>query len=545
MHIQIGDHALIDKLQLREVAGKFDALRLTHLAWNDELDPTRKLRVLAYLERLHIVPEPFAVGPLLRCAIRQQHHGTDDAALGGKVLHAVEALVAQPRSRAVGGGRYRAASSLAAGLGPNGQQICTTGRRPIRIGRDRWRAPAVMLYNLGEGRHSIGPVNSCIGGLPMTASYDEGRISLITAEVAEAIEQASLGRVPWTLPAEIFSTAFPGGFAALINQDFVHDSINFMEWVNLDEHAAATYVEHFAYINPWAEVWTRMRSGSVFVAERYRPARTFANTEFYNDWLAPQGDVVGGVGLKVDASPTDVVYFPMHYPGRYAETYDGPAAEVSRRLVAPIQRAIEIAASIRSGSDRAASQAAVIGRAWPSVVVDASLKLCGANSEAEALIARENTLICRNGRIAFRNATLHRLIADAVLALARSPASAESTISWVGQHEPTIYSLSRVPVPEAFPRSLVSAGRQVLVVMKRLARPPLMEDLTAFRQLYGLTKAEARLCLSLYAGRTLQEAAAELGLAYETIRTCTKAVFAKTGTRSQSALCALLARYAA
>jgi hypothetical protein len=61
MHIQIGDHALIDEFGLREVAGQLDALRLRHLARNGELDLAGKLRVLAHLERLDIVPEPFAV----------------------------------------------------------------------------------------------------------------------------------------------------------------------------------------------------------------------------------------------------------------------------------------------------------------------------------------------------------------------------------------------------------------------------------------------------------------------------------------------------
>src|SRR6185369_12533216 len=37
-----------------------------------------------------------------------------DAALGRKVLGTIEALVAQPRGRAVGGGRYSAAPGLAA-----------------------------------------------------------------------------------------------------------------------------------------------------------------------------------------------------------------------------------------------------------------------------------------------------------------------------------------------------------------------------------------------------------------------------------------------
>jgi hypothetical protein len=63
MHIQVGDHALIDKLGLREVAGQLDALRLRHLARNGELHLAGKLGVLPDLERLDIVPEPFAVAP--------------------------------------------------------------------------------------------------------------------------------------------------------------------------------------------------------------------------------------------------------------------------------------------------------------------------------------------------------------------------------------------------------------------------------------------------------------------------------------------------
>ena len=38
----------------------------------------------------------------------------DDAALGGKIVAAIKPLVAQPRGRAVGGGRYSAAPGLAA-----------------------------------------------------------------------------------------------------------------------------------------------------------------------------------------------------------------------------------------------------------------------------------------------------------------------------------------------------------------------------------------------------------------------------------------------
>ena len=103
MHIEIGDHAPIHELRLREVAGEFDALRLRHLARNGEFDLAGKLSVLADFERLDIVPQPFAVAPCFRRVLRQHHLGMDDAALGGKIVAAIKPLVAQPRARAVGG----------------------------------------------------------------------------------------------------------------------------------------------------------------------------------------------------------------------------------------------------------------------------------------------------------------------------------------------------------------------------------------------------------------------------------------------------------
>ena len=103
MHIEIGDHASIDKFAPNEVAGQFDAVAFTHLARDGEFDLAGKLGVLADFKRLDIVPEPFAVAPSLRRILRQHHLGMDDAALGGKIVAAIKPLVAQPRARAVGG----------------------------------------------------------------------------------------------------------------------------------------------------------------------------------------------------------------------------------------------------------------------------------------------------------------------------------------------------------------------------------------------------------------------------------------------------------
>lgn len=376
------------------------------------------------------------------------------------------------------------------------------------------------------------------------AHYDEKRIASITHEVAEAIEEASFGKLSWAVAAEIFSSAFPGGYAALVNHDFIHNSVEFLECVNMDEAIASSYAEHYAYINPWARVFTKMPSGSVCVAEKHLPARTFVDTEFYNDWLVPQGDVLAGVGLKVDASPTDVVCFPVHYPSRFSQIYDDAATRVSLGLVGAIERAIRTARLLRQEKEEAASKAAVTNRSWPAIVVDSDMRLCGANSEAEFLLSQGTVLSSRKGRISFGNPVLDQRVAAAVIDLAASIASASASCTWRDPHDPVVVQLSRLPKAHLLFSPLIAERTKILLVIKRLAHRKPQLDLTAFAETFGLTRSEMLLCLSLYAGRNLQEAAVELGVTYGTIRDRTKIVFQKTGVRGQPGLCALLARYA-
>jgi DNA-binding CsgD family transcriptional regulator len=53
---------------------------------------------------------------------------------------------------------------------------------------------------------------------------------------------------------------------------------------------------------------------------------------------------------------------------------------------------------------------------------------------------------------------------------------------------------------------------------------------------FGLTPAETRLLSRLLAGRTLEEAAAEFGIAISTAKTHLRAIFAKTGVARQADL---------
>jgi hypothetical protein len=61
MHIEVGDHAAFDELLFDELAGERDALLLVQLARNRELHLAGKLRVLALLAGLDLVPQASAI----------------------------------------------------------------------------------------------------------------------------------------------------------------------------------------------------------------------------------------------------------------------------------------------------------------------------------------------------------------------------------------------------------------------------------------------------------------------------------------------------
>jgi DNA-binding CsgD family transcriptional regulator len=60
-------------------------------------------------------------------------------------------------------------------------------------------------------------------------------------------------------------------------------------------------------------------------------------------------------------------------------------------------------------------------------------------------------------------------------------------------------------------------------------------------QLYGLTPAQADVARSLFAGQSVEETAAALGLSLNTVRTHLKSIFTRCSVQSQRELLHLLA----
>lgn len=87
----------------------------------------------------------------------------------------------------------------------------------------------------------------------------------------------------------------------------------------------------------------------------------------------------------------------------------------------------------------------------------------------------------------------------------------------------------------------VFLGARALLILTNLT-PPQAPEPGALAQAFGLTQAEARVASMLVEGRSVNSIAEKLGVAPNTVRMQLKAVFAKTDTRRQGELIALLTR---
>lgn len=100
--------------------------------------------------------------------------------------------------------------------------------------------------------------------------------------------------------------------------------------------------------------------------------------------------------------------------------------------------------------------------------------------------------------------------------------------------------IAHVMRADSIAREVLSPARAfMLLVDPDKTSLPALDDL---KNVFGLTRSEARLVIELQDGRTLMEASLRLVTSYETARSTLKQIFRKTDTSSQSDLVRLISR---
>ena len=294
-------------------------------------------------------------------------------------------------------------------------------------------------------------------------------------------------------------------------------------------------------VNPYMQrvEASMLAPGTVLRAEAVCPDRDLRRTEYFEDWLRPQGLGAGGFAIIGTARQPVVLSFARSTARGHL---DAQEIGIARALVPHLSRALALGEHLESLVAEHAARSAALDRVAVGVIlVDAEARPLLLNRRAELLLdAGDGLAIARDGLTAARPETteeLRRLVAEAAGTTVGGGTSAGGALTLPrpsGQR--ALMALVTPVARDRWPvRGLAAAG--VLVSDPEDVPPPPAET---FRQLWGLTVAEAELACQLAAGRSLEEAAQALGVRLPTVRTQLARIFAKTGTRRQAELIRLL-----
>ena len=215
--------------------------------------------------------------------------------------------------------------------------------------------------------------------------------------------------------------------------------------------------------------------------------------------------------------------------------YDQKSLDVLDSLRPAMARAGLIAG--RLGLERAeGTVAAMTAMGLPAAVLSLKGRVMIANALFEGLSSL--FLPTAFGGMAIADAEANRLFQQAVVAARNDlePTVRSIPVQGVKSRPPMV--LHMLPLRRSAHE--IFSGADILVAATALSASSLVPSPTLLAGLFDLTPAEARLATALSQGHVLKAAAIGSNITEKTARTYLERIFAKTGTRQQSQLVALL-----
>lgn len=314
---------------------------------------------------------------------------------------------------------------------------------------------------------------------------------------------------------------------------------------NLDPDFCRIYREQAAGKNLWVNsrrAW-ELPAGTVLTGQMLVSDETLEKSEFYQEYLRSQNifHLIGSRLLEEKLFTANLTLLRPKSKGSFGTSQ----IDIMECLMPHLLRAIQMQSRLADVIEREkASNEALDLLPFGVILVTSSGKPVLVNKIASEIAATRDGLILRRELVTASSpsegAALLRLISKASAAYEK-----------VGPHPGGALRFSRPSLKPALvvlvaplaPRRhfLATEGASaILFITDPMTSPTNACEVVAF--LFGLTPAETRLCRLLASGQSLAEAARKLGVSMNTVRTQSKRIFSKTGTRSQADLVLLLTK---
>lgn len=306
----------------------------------------------------------------------------------------------------------------------------------------------------------------------------------------------------------------------------------------LDPAELERYHAHFADKNPWMHMNATMPAGSVGVSDQALERDDLFRTEFYNDWLRKQENVVAGPFMMCHRTQDTFVGLAAACRARTVDKTLPAGLDLFQALAPHLNRAIGLAGTLRANGGHydhldASPQAILLLRRSGRV---------GFANQA-ALNFLERTAIMRlssREKLQSGNARIGAFLAKSLNAIAfQDFAGLPAPLSWSESHSERGVMYAHI-FPQraalAFPQSAWMDPIAGAIIVTGANGLKCGKSCGALALALGATPAETRLAVALMDGETLNGYADAHGLSVHTVRNQLRALLHKTGTKGQSDL---------
>lgn len=358
--------------------------------------------------------------------------------------------------------------------------------------------------------------------------------AIFSAAVDRSRWHAVLGRVSDIVPGanlQVFGYE-PNALEPFISCGHGYDP----EWMR-------SFQEHYAAINPWARGVISQPAGKVLSAEEMCPQAEVLKTEFYADWLRPQGDIIRGGGGVIGRSDTAVGLIGANIEARAGEEAEAEWLGLLRTVMPLLQRAWDIGVRLSSGAlERDLLE---IGRGSHAVILasqDGRLRFATRQGRRE-IEKGEILRLCLDRRLRFASPLAEQAFIDLRSRLTMAPADRQLVVRSGG----ATVEVRMLPFnPDHLEGWGMSAclGLDVPSVALILSRPG--ENAKNPRQAlvasFGLTRSEADIACLLADGHSLRDISELRATTYNTTRNQLKSLMEKLECHRQVEVVKLVLR---
>ena len=302
----------------------------------------------------------------------------------------------------------------------------------------------------------------------------------------------------------------------------------------LDTRLRNSYDNYFYKIDLWLQQDEHARRpGTVRTGEQIVGERELMRSEFYAQWLKPQQ--LFHTIRTVVASGDDRIIYLVGLRVRSAGPFTSAIVGLHQSLSGHVRRAIGIESRLRRRAiERDAAAGALDRMPFGVALIDGKGRVLVANRMVQQIFGQQDGLSQRRGMLTTSLSSETAELAERITGVISGdfPVPRVVTVSRPSGQRP--FGVLVLPLSNTAP----DLERQLPVAAVFVADADNAAPINEFslRTLYGFTPAEARLARLLAQGRRPEQAAAELGVSLNTVRTHLKRIFGKAGTDRQADL---------